>query len=107
MSDVIMEIYEKNSNGAKRCEAIVRKISERIAGVTPEVCEEYGFEIYESKLPCNGWVTLTISPRPNWGKGETYYSIMKHDNERHKVSSLDLIISDDGRHTATAYHWAI
>ena len=106
MDSSILAIYKVNSVGALRCEAIVNAILEGVADVTPKVCEEYGFKTYEFDLEDNGWVTITVFPETKT-RDHILYSIMKHDNVRPRVSSLDIGIYDNGRHSASAYSWTI
>jgi len=101
---VISNAYGTGTVGALRCEKIVKAILSDIKGVEPEVSEEYGFEAYETYNDANGWLMVTIHPKKN---GMQDYFIMRRDNKRHRATSLDVILHDDGRHWASTYTWEV
>lgn len=100
--DSIFAVYKAGSVGAKRCEAIVNAIVSDIAGLEYEECEKYGFKEYTTYSDCDGWLMVIVHSKKNGTQG---YYVMRHDEKRHRTTSLDIHIADSGEHFATAYTW--
>ena len=102
--DSITVVYKAGSIGAMRCAKVVDAIVSDVKGLESWTSAGCDYKSYTTYRDTNGWCMVTIFPKEN---GKQYYTVMKRDEKRHRVTSLAILFGDDGRHVATAYTWKV
>lgn len=102
--DSITVVYDANSIGAMRCAKVVDAIVSDVKGLESWTSAGSDYKSYTTYRDSNGWCMVTILPKEN---GHEYYTVMKRDERRHRCTSLDILVGDDGRYVATTYTWVV